>query len=281
MTGQSNEAARVLFRQPSTYHALINCLRGLFPEARVAEVSSSYRSQRERDSLWLLDYILPLQTEPDVQANVIGSWLAHYPFGGRELPLLERKKLIWKIAKGYNFYEDGDFGCSMQSVLGHFFGTEELRRQMKKHNLIDADEHIDKNLNFDMGFAISHPSGGRTDWAIGAAEPPVDPEQGVDWSVFHTDDTARTNDGMEVRSGERGREQSPEEQALRRRRREAMVLGENGRPVQRGDIIQRGPVVQDEEVEEELEQLIEEVMEAAAVNDIDWWGRITRIRPMV
>jgi hypothetical protein len=60
-----------------------------------------------------------------------------------------------------------------------------------------------------------------------------------------------------------------------------MVLGENGRPVQRGDIIQRGPVVQDEQVEEELEHLIEEVMEAAAVNDIGWWGRIIRIRPMV
>ena len=259
----------------------MNCLRGLFPEARVAEASSSYRSQRERDSLWLLDYILPLQTEPDIQANVIGSWLAHYPFDGRELPLSERRKLIWAIANGEHFYEDGDFGCSMQSVLGRFLGTEELRRQMEKHNLIDVEEHIDKNLNFDMGFAISNPSGGRTGWAIAAAEPPVDPEQGVDWSVFHTDDTARTNDEIEVRSGERVREQSPEEQALRRRRREAMVLGENGRPVQRGDIIQRGPVVQDEQVEEELEHLIEEVMEAAAVNDIGWWGRIIRIRPMV
>ncbi|KAF2459964.1 hypothetical protein BDY21DRAFT_337005 [Lineolata rhizophorae] len=43
-------------------------------------------------------------------------------------------------------------------------------------------------------------------------------------------------------------EESPEEQALRRRRREAMVLNEGDRPVSADDIIQRGGRVLDEEV---------------------------------
>jgi len=37
----------------------------------------------------------------------------------------------------------------------------------------------------------------------------------------------------------RQREESPEEQALRRRRREAIVLNEGNRPVTQDDIIQR------------------------------------------
>ena len=292
VTGQSNQAAQALFHLSFTYRALITCLCGLLPEARVAESSSSYRSQPERDSLWLLDYILPFHTTQALQADVIGRWLTHYPFGGEGVSLSEKKKIMRDIAKRDYFYEDSDFGCSMQSILDRFFRIEEFRKQMERHNLVDAVDGIDEDLG------ISRPSVGRagrgsqgdwehisvgTRWTTGATDYLVDPEQGLNWSDINLDETARTSDGNDVRPSERGREQSPEEQALRRRRREAMVLGENGRPIQRGDIIQRGPIVLDEEVEEELEQLMEEVTEAEAeaeaVNDRSWWGWISRIRP--
>jgi len=45
----------------------------------------------------------------------------------------------------------------------------------------------------------------------------------------------------------RPHEESPEEQALRRRRREAMVLNEGDRPVSQDDIIQRGGRMTDDE----------------------------------
>jgi hypothetical protein len=45
----------------------------------------------------------------------------------------------------------------------------------------------------------------------------------------------------------RPHEESPEEQALRRRRREAMVLNEGDRPVSQDDIIQRGGRITDDE----------------------------------
>jgi len=48
----------------------------------------------------------------------------------------------------------------------------------------------------------------------------------------------------------RPHEESPEEQALRRRRREAMVLNEGDRPVSQDDIIQRGGRVTDDELEQ-------------------------------
>ena len=66
-------------------------------------------------------------------------------------------------------------------------------------------------------------------------------------------------------TGQRRRvEESPEEMQLRRRRREAMVLGEEGREIRRSDIFERADDVRDEDVEEELEELLVEVAEAEA-----------------
>lgn len=75
--------------------------------------------------------------------------------------------------------------------------------------------------------------------------------------VFMTDgeDTA----GAGRWSGPRPRDGSVEEQALRRRRREAMVLSEGGWPLSRDNIIQPLQGGRDEELENELEQLMEEV----------------------
>lgn len=85
-----------------------------------------------------------------------------------------------------------------------------------------------------------------------------------------------------------------------------MVLGEVGRPIERADIIERDsaaldgfraqvmasledeseedseqPVaaVADEDVEEELELLMDEVIQAQSKRDGGWWGWLTRLRP--
>lgn len=85
-----------------------------------------------------------------------------------------------------------------------------------------------------------------------------------------------------------------------------MVLGEVGRPIERADIIEREsaaldglrsprmaslddefeeeneqPVaaVTDEDVQEELELLMEEVIQAEAIRDRGWWGWLKRLRP--
>ena len=58
----------------------------------------------------------------------------------------------------------------------------------------------------------------------------------------HTDGTRM---GIPVGTNNRPREESFEEQALRRRRREAMVLGEIGRPIERADIIEQDSIALD------------------------------------
>ncbi|KAL9104474.1 MAG: hypothetical protein Q9163_000567 [Psora crenata] len=77
-------------------------------------------------------------------------------------------------------------------------------------------------------------------------------------------------------------EESPEELQLRRRRREAMVLGEEGREVRRSDIFQRSDDIRDEDVEEELQELLEEVAQAEGRGEGGvggYWDVVRRLRP--
>lgn len=75
--------------------------------------------------------------------------------------------------------------------------------------------------------------------------------------------------GPMMRRGRRVREESIEEQALRRRRREAMVLGQDGRAIEGDDIIERDDVSSDEDMEQP--QVISEIVEAEAEDDQTWW----------
>ena len=121
--------------------------------------------------------------------------------------------------------------------------------------------------------------------------------------------TNRTRRGIPVGTSNRPREESFEEQALRRRRREAMVLGEVGQPIARANIIERNSAALDgfgaqvmaslddeseeeserrvaevtgEEIEEELDLLTQEIIQAKSVKDTSWWGWwvwLKRLRP--
>ena len=87
---------------------------------------------------------------------------------------------------------------------------------------------------------------------------------------------------VRARANDRPREESFEEQALRRRRREAIVLGENGRPIQREDIIERGPDPMEEPLEEsdesEVEAELERLTEEVAIEERNRWSLLRRLR---
>ncbi|MCJ1262645.1 hypothetical protein MMC22_002515 [Lobaria immixta] len=75
-----------------------------------------------------------------------------------------------------------------------------------------------------------------------------------------------------MRGGRRMREESIEEQALRRRRREAMVLGETGRPIERADIIERRNTgLEEEGIGQEQEAPMTEIHEDEDVREQNWW----------
>ena len=281
----------------------------LLPQARIAETSSTYlnatyRSQAERDSLWLLCYLLPpCHPKVAIKADVIGRWLSMYPFGGRGSTLAEKRKIVQSTAMSEYIYEDWDFGYSMRSVLVFCFKYHCLRTQLQRHGLYDTGEdtgeYTDLMLEFNCrdipGWQAAWeriPEGAvRTSngWTMGSVEYIDETDLEEDWPESIPEGAIRTAEGYLVRANTRGIEQSPEEQRLRRRRREAMVLGENGRPIQRQDIIEpNGMNLDGDNVDDDLEPLMEEIARKAdeeilaelrAENYGSWWGWLRRLRP--
>ena len=284
----------------------------LLPQAEIAETNSTYRSQAERDSIWLLCYLLPLSSPKVVEkAKVIGDWLSVYPFGGRGSTLAEKRRIISSIALGEDVYEDS-FGYCMGIVITRSMNCDYLRKQLRKHGLYEAktkDREIYEAKTKDqeifevlLQFNDPDPASLRPEWdriPVGAVrtshgwtldnvEYPDETDVEDDWQVI-PEGSIRLHQGLQTPANARGVEQSPEEQRLRRRRREAMVLGENGRPIQRQDIIEPDAMNLDgDNVDEELEPLMEEVAREAgeetlaelrAENYNSWWDWLRRLRP--
>jgi len=278
----NNQKADDLVHSIRTHKAIIGCLCSMLPEASIAESAepndSAYRSQPERDAMWILQNIIPFHAKEAREAGMISEWLAHYPFGGPSASPSYKKQIMLDIATGIQAYEDSDFGYAMQSVLDRVFKIDEFREEMKKYDLIDTTQPEEAAMgNMPEGAVRTHRG-----WQTRNGDHLDDPPEDDDWVADIPFGVVRTaGRGYRDTAGRR-REESMEERALRRRRRMAMVLGENGRPVRSGDIIQRDPVVLDEDVEEELEQLMEEITEAEEAADSGWWGlvrRLSRFRP--
>ena len=148
--------------------------------------------------------------------------------------------------------KDKDFGTSMRSILLRVHTSSIFRDAMIGHELINPALYgkptmLDCEAEEDQYTAID------------------------DWYLPGTSSSPRET------------EQSPEEIALRRRRREAMVLGETGRPLSREDIFERVTTeeMNNDEVEEDSEQLQEEISveEPATASKNTWLSWLSRLRP--
>ena len=268
-----------------TYKAIVDCLCNLLPEARIAEKDPGFRTQPERNALFILHEILGFDVAKALEAGVISRWLAQYPFGGLNASAYKKKKTIMDLLDNGHFYEDSEFRETMQSILRYMSSIPSLRKEMVEHGLLDVTKGNDITVDVNFSHCEKRP-----------------------WTDYVQDDwhINRTRGGIPVGTFNRLMEDSFEEQALRRRRREAMVLGEVGRPIERADIIERDsaaldgirspamaslfdqreeesaqPViaVEDEDVEEELELLMEEITQSESTRHRGWWSWLTSLRP--
>lgn len=156
-----------------------------------------------------------------VECNIFSLWLAQYPFGGdpyshhinaEELRLAAKQKTIERIALGRA-------GCpAMGAIIKTIMHSDEGRAKMVEYELIGL---------LGAAFHDTNHDGGKDEYA-------------EIWYEVHGVNTAPDIGlGPMMRRNPRAHDESFEEQTLRRRRREAMVLGEMGRPIEREDIIQR------------------------------------------
>ena len=117
-------------------------------------------------------------------------------------------------------------------------GVGEKKRREVVNRLKDGD-HEDVIMGSIIYQLDSHTEGRRQLWkALGDDTT----DSNVDTPMLNGESTAGLADWDMLRStGRRVREESMEERALRRRRREAVVVSDGVRPIGREDIIQREP----------------------------------------
>lgn len=183
------------------FHAFETSFRDT-PETSAKE-SMRYCPNR-KDSIFRAIIVLAVLLQHDNRCALragFAEWLVSYPFGG-DCPAGWKQKLIVDIRRGY--YED----LPMYIIVTFALVNDEVRAKLLKHGLIG---NVIGLYEDEFGSA----------WCIGS------------------DGTIESTMNISLRNAQRVREESIEERALRRRRREAMVLGETGRPIERGDIIER------------------------------------------
>ena len=267
------------FRDLSTYKAIVKCLCNMLPQAREAESSGTHHTPAEADALWIMQQLLEINVGLALWAGLISKWLSKYPLQTK-WPDKEKQQIIHDMIHDFEYDDDYErfFCCILREVSQYKIA----RREMKKHGIGDPGP-------FDVGSNFADDSR----WMARRAEPPTSFLGRADDMGLESDEEGviiieerRSNSpppylNMALVEERRRGMESIEEQHLRRRRREAMVYAENGRPVQREDIIEREYVVRDEEIEEELEQLVEEATEAAMAAEQrgGWFSWLGRLRP--
>lgn len=196
------------------------------------------RKKPSRDALNILAVLLQENCRDALRAGLV-SWLVEYPFGGYDDFPEGKKKIMADITSWY--YEDP----AMHTILSFAIANSESREQLVQHGLVDKAKDSFEGEEVD------------SEWMWSA------PVEGVVESAFSST----------MRGGRRMREESVEEQALRRRRREAMVLGEVGRPIERADIIERQNTGhEEEEIACEQEEPMTEIHEPEDVRERRWWN---------
>ena len=261
---------------------MVKCLVNMLPAAREAESAGHHHSPAEADALWIMQQLLETSVSAALRAGLIKKWLSQYPLQTKR-PNEEKKDIIRDMVQEFEYNDDYErFLCCVLREITQFTSA---RLEMKEHGIGDPGE-------FDVGSTFADNSRwlARRDQIPTYMEMPTYMERSDD-PRLDTDDEGvliATVDGGPRSPSTFGnptgplrrREESHEERSLRRRRREAMVYAENGRPIQREDIIEREYVVRDEDVEEELEQLIEEAAGEHAIDQSSsWWSWLSRIRP--
>lgn len=206
----------------STYKAVVDCLCNLLPEAQRAEKRSAFRTQSERNALYVLHHILDFDVPKAVEVGVISRWLVQYPFGGMGASNYKKKKNVLEILENGSYYEDSDFGGTMRAMLLYMSRTSLLRKEMLEHGLLD----FPKGNNIPVG--LDFPRREQWLWTDDIKDDREMPENTPSTDSYR----ARMRRGAVAEGASiRPMEESFEEQALRRRRREGAYISEMIIPV--------------------------------------------------
>lgn len=175
----------------------------------ISPVLPKTRPLGEKKILQILNVLLPENIPAALEAGIVTRWLSKYPFPCA-LTEPSRKQDVVILLKTW-WADDMTMSSIFSTLASHPDGIKQLRKHGLMGSMIEENDQDDDD------------DGDSDVWM----------EDGDDTAGSYPQSASR-----------RFQEGSAEEQALRRRRREAMVLSEGGRPLGNDDIIQR-PIQED------------------------------------
>ncbi|RAH46960.1 uncharacterized protein BO95DRAFT_411029 [Aspergillus brunneoviolaceus CBS 621.78] len=187
------------------YTALINCLCNLLDEhteetsTTVSPILPKTRPLGEKKALNILNMVLQENVPAALEAGIVSRWLAKYPFPCATGERPRRQDVVILMKTWWS--DDAVMSAIFGTLSSHVDGAKQLRKFGLMGSMLEENDHDDYDSDVWM----------------------VDGEDTAgSWRV----------------SGPRIQQRTAEEQAVRRRRREAMVLSEGGRALGSEDIIQ-------------------------------------------
>ncbi|KAL5337800.1 hypothetical protein BJX70DRAFT_223643 [Aspergillus crustosus] len=197
-----------------TYTALVDCLCNFLNEhveqtsATISPILPRTRPLGEKKALSTLNILLQENIAAALEAGVVSRWLAKYPFPCALTEPSRRQDVVILMKTWWS--DDAVMSSIFATLSSHPDGAKQLRRHGLMGSMLEENDHDEVSDDNDE----------------------EDEESDV-W-MLDGDDTA----GSRRIPGRRPRDRNPGEQALRRRRREAMVLSDGRRPLGNDDIIQ-------------------------------------------
>lgn len=162
------------------------------------------RPMGEKKALNILNVLLPENIPGALEAGIISRWLCRYPFPCAIAEPSRRRDVVILMKTWWS--DDVVMSAIFSALSSHPDGIKQLRKHGLMGSMIEENDHDDEDdADSDVWMVDADEAGGS----------------------FGRTPSRRLQEG------------STEEQALRRRRREAMVLSDGGRPIGNDDIIQR------------------------------------------
>ncbi|KAL4784261.1 hypothetical protein BJX76DRAFT_357223 [Aspergillus varians] len=197
-----------------TYTALVDCLCNLLNEhvektsETISPIFPRTRPPGEIKAMRTLNILLQENIPAALEAGIVSRWLSNYPFPCALTEPSRRQDVVILMKTWWS--DDAVMSAIFATLSSHPEGAKQLRKHGLMGSMLEENDHDE----------------------ISDDDDEEDEESDV-WMV-DGDDTA----GSRRIPGRRPRGPNPEEQALRRRRREAMVLSDGRRPLGHDDIIQ-------------------------------------------
>ncbi|KAF3482158.1 uncharacterized protein GIQ15_04917 [Arthroderma uncinatum] len=226
--GRSTVSTRL--RDGPTFSALVDCLCNFLSEHTektsdiVSPIYPQTRPPGENKALKTLSSMLPGNILLALEAGIVSRWLTNYPFPCAVRDKSKKRSIVFMMK---TWWADDP---AMGSIINTISSDQEGLNHLRKYGLMGSrmEEHtadIFGNETHEFRTNEWYYRGGP--WQVYDSNSDSGSDMDSDVWMVDGEETA----GVSPWLGNRPQENTAEEQALRRRRREAMVFSESSRPL--------------------------------------------------